>query len=62
MKAEQSVDLFLEHSGDFGPYDIYNLILQDKNFHPDVLDSTLGKKLVHPVPTDTKKKMLSALR
>ena len=62
LKPEQSVDLFLEHAGDFGPDDIYDLILKDENFQPNILDSSLGKKLPNQVPPETRKKMLNALR
>ena len=56
------MDLFIENTGDIYVEDIYELILEDKNFQPCILDPSLDKKLAFPVPQEVKKKMLHALK
>ena len=58
LKIEHSVDLFIERAGDMTVHDIYQLILEDKNFQPDLLDGSLPTSIPDPVPQEFKKQML----
>ena len=54
LKPDKSVELFVQHAGDFTADDIYQLILKDQNFPLDVLNSSFGKKLPHDIPEELK--------
>ena len=58
----EKVELFVKKAGDITPEDIYKLILEDKNFQPDILDSTLGKRIPQSITPEYKKKFIEVLR